>query len=134
MEHILNQINSLRKDLTPEQKTKLDKISFLVQSEYNKLTSYIERISKGKIGEIEVMDAGSRQTRITVVPKLRTTLKISLSIESQQVREDMIKFARHIRDNYSGPFTGRGIIKWVDGEYRCTLQGGTESYKFVQKP
>lgn len=127
MEHITKQIMALRSELTTDsQKDRLNKIQSWTQGEIDKLRSRIETLSKGIVDEIEVMDAISNVTRLTISSE-RTTLKIGLGIQSEKVRADLIEVAKLIKKEWVGPYTMRDSIDYKHDSYRVRLQGGGES-------
>jgi hypothetical protein len=124
MEHITKQILALRSELTTDsQKDRLNKIQSWTQGEIDKLRSRIETLSKNVVDEIEVVDAISNVTRLTISSE-RTTLKIGIGIQSEKVRADLIEVAKLMKKEWVGPYTMRGSVGYEHDSYRVRLQGG----------
>lgn len=118
---------ALRCELTTDsQKKHLNQIQSWTQSEICRLRAQVEKLSKRKVDEIEVCEAISGVTRLTISSN-RTTLKISRNIESEKVRADLVEVAKLIKKEWVGPYTMRGSVSYEHDSYRVRLQGGGES-------
>ena len=130
MEHITKQIMALRSELTTDsQKDRLNKIQSWTQSEICRLRAQVEKLSKGKVDEIEVCEAISGVTRLTISSN-RTTLKIARNIESEKVKSDLVFVAKQVKPlcDHNG-FTMRGSIHFEDGKYVARMAGGGKSIR-----
>lgn len=87
-----------------------------VHSETAKLENKIERLSKNIVSTgpipIQVCESPNSTVRITFVPGERVTVKIPANVKSEKIREDYVKIAEFVRDNYKGIHSIRSSVRW----------------------
>jgi hypothetical protein len=134
MQYIHDKINVLKSRFAdhPEIVAEITHIQNVMNGEFAKLRSQVDKLSLNLVDGIEITEATSNNTRLTISPNCRTTLKIARNIQSENVKTHLINFAKFARDLYKGDQTVRGKIGYAKDENAliCSLQDN--SHKFCQ--
>lgn len=135
MQYIHDKLNKLKENFERGSKIhdEILHIQNAMNGEFAKLRSQIDKLSLNLIDGIEVTEATSNNSRLTISPNCRTTLKIARNIESDKVKSNLIEFAKYAVTQYKGNCAVRGKVSY-DRERRClTCDLQSNDQKFCQK-
>lgn len=137
MQYIHDKLNCLKSRFEnhPEIISEITHIQNAMNGEFGKLRSQVDKLSLNLVDGIEVTEATSNNTRLTISPNCRTTLKLARNIESENVKKHLINFAKFAVGQYKGSSTVRGKIDYLkdSNSLICSLQDNSHGFCQIVK-
>ena len=131
MQYIHDKLNYLKKDFEvgSDHFNQIVHIQNAMNGEFAKMRAQIDKLSLNIVDGIEVTEATSNNTRLTISPNCRTTLKIARNIKSEKVKSNLIEFAKYATSLYKGNCVVRGKVVWDQKKAAlvCDLQSNDKN-------